>query len=55
MVKNPPAKARDESSTLEPERPVGEGNDSSILASEIPWTEGAWQAIVHCCLVIKSC
>ena len=26
----------------------------SILAWEIPWTEGAWQATVHCCLVIKS-
>jgi len=56
VVKNPPAKAADESSPLSWKDPLEKemATHYSILAWEIPWTEGAWQATVHCCLVIKS-
>ena len=63
MVKNPPANAGDtgsilglgrspeEGSILELGRSPGEENGnptpSSILAWEIPWTEGSWWPTVH--------
>ena len=51
-MKNPPANAghaRDTGSIPGSGRSPGGGNatHSSILAWEIPWTRGAWQATVH--------
>ena len=42
MVKNPPANAKDSGSLPGSVRPPGGGDDnpSSIIAWEIPWTEG---------------
>ena len=49
MVKNPPAKLQMRIQSLVQEDPPEEARatHSSILAWEIPWTEGAWQATVH--------
>ena len=51
MVKNPPAEAGDEGSIPGSGRSPGEGNGnpSSILAWEIPWTEepGGLQSVGH--------
>ena len=48
MVKNPPAKLQMRIQSLVQEDPLEEARatHSSILAWEIPWTEGAWWAIV---------
>ena len=49
MVKNPPAMQETHVQSLGWEDPLEKGmaTHSSILAWEIPWTEGAWWATVH--------
>ena len=48
-VKNLPAKRKTQVLSPAQEDPLEEGMEthSSILAWEIPWTRGAWQATVH--------
>ena len=48
MVKNPPAKQKTQE-TQDQKDLLGKemAAHSSILAWEIPWTKGAWQAVVH--------
>ena len=49
IVKNLLAMLETHVQFLGQEDPLGEGmaTHSSILAWRIPWTDGAWQAIVH--------
>ena len=49
MIKNLPAVQEMQVQSLGQEDPLEEemATRSSILAWRIPWTEGAWEAIVH--------
>ena len=49
MVKNLPAKQKTQVQSVNQKDPLEKemATHSSILAWEIPWTEGAWRATIH--------